>query len=1137
MGMIAASVGSAVASPSSHGEQAAKDSQAASGVIVLLRNQHSNLAIARGRTSARASANRADQSPLIARAKSAGARNLHSFSSINAFSATVTSAQAATLASDPSVAAVVPDRTLTLGPSQKQAIQNAAKAATVVPDSSVCPSDPSMPLLEPEALQVTNTAFSDASVPQAQSIVDGTGVEVAYIADGIDINNPDFIRADGTHVFVDYQDFSGEGPNAPSGAAEAFGDASAIAAQGRQVYDLSTYVNQAHPLPAGCNITVRGMAPGASLVGLKVFGNSNSAPTSRFIQAIDYAITSGVDVLNESFGGNPYPDNNNDPISLADHAAVAAGITVTASTGDAGTNGTNGSPSTSAGVIGVGATTTFRSYAQTTSSGVQLGNGTWIDNNISGLSSGGVTQQGRVPDLVAPGDLGWALCSTDTDTYEECTNDAGEPSPIQDFGGTSQSAPLTAGAAALVIEAYKNTHGGVRPTPALVQRLLTSTATDEGHPASEQGAGLLNSLAAVQAAESWHDTNGAPAPVGANLAASPTQIALNGNPGASVSTTVSATNVSSQSELVSASVRTLGNQVSSVSGTDTLNTATAPTYVDAYGTVRSYVAQTFTVGANVDQLDVSNAAALASGFSIRIILIDPSGAYAAYSIPQGYNNFSHVDVAAPAAGIWTLYNAASKSSGFNGPVQYNVTQTDFTYPASITPTSMTIGAGKTGTFHVNTKLSSTPGDVSDAIQLTGANGVPTSVPLTLRTDVPTKDSTWTGTITGGNGRAQGGPAQANYYYVNIPKNAAQFSVGFTFADPDQIYNATLAAPDGQVYSFQSNASFDGNGNLQAANGLQIYRRYPQAGKWELALETTNPVSGEELASTFTAKVAYEPLSITAPKFPNGPKMRLASGVPVNFPVNITNTGTTALTYFADGRLNTAGTIPLVELSGYATTSLPVPAGVNPRWLVPSEVTSLTAESVADQPVNLDFYYNSGDPDYYASANGNDATVNFSARMVSPGLWLDDVGQTGPFSGPAPAGTVTTTVTAKGLLFDPAVTSTTGDIWTEGVESANKTRLGPLTARLIDEHGADLTKMRVGLATVPAVRSVKPSDTPPDPTGPVTLAPGQSGTITVTITPSAPSGTVVKGKLFVDDFNNLTDSGDELKSFPYSYTVK
>ena len=55
------------------------------------------------------------------------------------------------------------------------------------------------------------------------------------------------------------------------------------------------------------------MAPGASLIGLKVFGNSNTAPTSRFIEAIDYAVTDGADVLNESFGGNPYPDTGDRP--------------------------------------------------------------------------------------------------------------------------------------------------------------------------------------------------------------------------------------------------------------------------------------------------------------------------------------------------------------------------------------------------------------------------------------------------------------------------------------------------------------------------------------------------------------------------------------------------------------------------------------------------------------------------------------------------------------------------------------------------------------------------------------------------------------------------------------------------------
>ncbi len=60
--------------------------------------------------------------------------------------------------------------------------------------------------------------------------------------------------------------------------------------------------------------------------------------------------------------------------------------------------------------------------------------------------------------------------------------------------------------------------------------------------------------------------------------------------------------------------------------------------------------------------------------------------------------------------------------------------------------------------------------------------------------------------------------------------------------------------------------------------------------------------------------------------------------------------------------------------------------------------------------------------------------------------------------------------------------------------------------------------------------------------PVVINPGQSATITVTITPSGSSGTVVSGTLFVDDFlTNVPPFGqqgaDELTGIPYTYTIK
>jgi len=53
---------------------------------------------------------------------------------------------------------------------------------------------------------------------------------------------------------------------------------------------------------------------------------------------------------------------------------------------------------------------------------------------------------------------------------------------------------------------------------------------------------------------------------------------------------------------------------------------------------------------------------------------------------------------------------------------------------------------------------------------------------------------------------------------------------------------------------------------------------------------------------------------------------------------------------------------------------------------------------------------------------------------------------------------------------------------------------------------------------------------------LTLAPGQTGTITVTFTPSAPKGTAVGGFIGVDTFNGYTVAGDELVNIPYSYKV-
>ena len=202
-------------------------------VVVLLKDQYANLPASSSSIAARVQATDAAQAPLIAKAKHDGGTAIRALHVANAFAVTISTAGAADLAADPAVASVVADRQVAATPAATPTAPAPAKLASpqiVAPtrapaSSTVCPSNPSKPLLEPEALQATHTAFSNNSTPSAQQIATGKGVTVAFLADGLDPNNPDFIRADGTHVFIDYQDFSGEGPNAVTGGAEAFGDA------------------------------------------------------------------------------------------------------------------------------------------------------------------------------------------------------------------------------------------------------------------------------------------------------------------------------------------------------------------------------------------------------------------------------------------------------------------------------------------------------------------------------------------------------------------------------------------------------------------------------------------------------------------------------------------------------------------------------------------------------------------------------------------------------------------------------------------------------------------------------------------------------------------------------------------------
>ena len=899
----------------------------ANRVIVVLGSQQSGRLATAASVRARATAQRAIRRPLIASITRSGGAVTHQFTVLNAFSAQVSTAEKARLAASPSVAAVMPDALVT--ESQPDAVGqtgsggNSGPGNPTTPQSGVCPSDPAKPLLEPEALGTMHVAYSDPNTPQAQNLATGKGVKVAFFADGLDINNPDFIRADGSHVFIDYRDFTGDGPNAPTSAAEAFGDASSIAAQGRQVYDVSDFVNPAHPLPPGCNITVRGVAPGASLIGMKVFG-TESAYTSVIIQGMDWAVTQDhADIISESFGDHTLPDVTAlDMVKQFNDAAVRAGVTVSQGTCDCGATGTPSSPATDPLVLDSGGNTNFQNYAQTTSYGFQFSNGTWLNDNISSIAGGGFAQNASSPDFVTPAEANWALCTPNPAIYLECTDFKGAPAQLEQFGGVSQSTPFTSGVAALMIEAYRNTHHGQTPSPALVKQILQSTSNDLGFPNEEQGSGEVDALKSVQEAMS---VNGG-TPTGHGLLFNQAKLTITKTAGSSDDENVSVTNTGATTQTVRAHGRALTQTVSDDKQDVILPPPGSPSsFVDQFGGSRPFVKTTFTVPANVDRL-VAYDAWPGPNARVGLTLIDPNGTYAAYTRPQGDGNHTQVDVRKPVAGKWTAL-VFLRDGTYTGVVHLEFATERFGGVDSVSPSSLTLRPGQTGRFRLHTRLPSSPGDSGHDLVISDSSGDQTVVPVVLRSLVPVgrHGGSFSGTIIGGNGREF--IEQQNTFAFDVPRGSRVLSASLTFPDnPNTELVATLVDPDGNLLGSQSTLYVPADQNQPATytHGMRAVTLDPKPGRWTFVVNVANPVGGQTLSSPYRGAVSFDPLSISARGLPRGDKVK--AGQPITAVVTVRNDGPGTEDVFADPRLNSTETDSVFPISDN-TVPMPIPGNV------------------------------------------------------------------------------------------------------------------------------------------------------------------------------------------------------------------
>ncbi len=417
-------------------------------MVVVFKDQLANLPANRAHQHARAATAASMQAPLVAQLKQVGATHITKLSLLNAVAATMPASEAQALSDNPGVKAVVPDATIVIGDATSStntvAASQVAKStmpATAADGQRLCNKSPDKPLTEPEALTSIHAI-------RASAIATGQGVVIGNVDADTLAGNPNMIRPNGKHVIIDAPN-----PNENVFSDEFNGDVSTMAAQGTVTYTYASQLPFSNISP-NCTFRIVGDAPGASLLTTGEFSDTNSqgqvvAPASQVIAGLQQAVNNGVDVVSESYGFGALPSANADLLEPTNIAMVAAGVVVVESAGDSGSSGTVEEPAANPAIIDAAGTNDLRLLAQ--ADGYTKG---WLDDNMTTLSSGGTTAVGDVVDLAAPGYLALAAAGKGQTPL---------PLPTEAFGGTSQSAPFISGAAADVIQAYRDTHGGASP--------------------------------------------------------------------------------------------------------------------------------------------------------------------------------------------------------------------------------------------------------------------------------------------------------------------------------------------------------------------------------------------------------------------------------------------------------------------------------------------------------------------------------------------------------------------------------------------------------------------------------------------------------------------------------------------------
>jgi hypothetical protein len=877
-------------------------------MVVVFDDQLTNLPANRTHGQARQSTAASMQAPLVAQLKQVGATRITNLSLLNAVAATMPAAEAQSLSHTGGVKAVVPDGTVIIGGDTSNTNTNTVGASQVaksaIPRTAadgqrLCNASPANPLLEPEALTSIHDASDDPNDGnEASAIATGQGVIVGNVDADTLAGNPNMIRPNGQHVIIDAPN-----PNENTFSDEFNGDVSTIAAQGTVTYSYASQLPFSN-FPAKCSFRIVGDATGASLLTTGFFTDTNSsgqivAPESQVIAGLQQAVNEGVNVVSESYGFGALPGANDDLLEPTNDAMVAAGVVVVESAGDSGSSGTVEAPADDPNVIDAGGTNDLRLLAQ--ADGYTKG---WEDDNMTTLSSGGTAPNGAVVDLVAPGYLALAAAGAGQDP----------PLPTEAFGGTSQSAPFISGAAADVIQAYRDTHGGATPTPAQVKEILTSTATDIGADADQQGAGLLNVYAAVEAARQMPGSTSKTDAAAPGLVSDPTQLDVQGLGGSTVHKLVTLYNPSSTTERVTSTYRVLGGETSF--GNPVTENVSAPSPsapIPAQGaTAAAPIKFTVPSGTSVLDADMRWPDPTNSDDNIlTFILTDPAGKLAQMSYDYGASNgpnaspdIQHSTVEHPMSGTWTaqivwangrghVQTAPDTPGPYRGTVTFQASGQNFTTTPAAAP--VTIAPHGVAGVPLGIALPQAAGDAPESVQFTGSQGLESSVPIARRTLIPSAGGSFGATLTSSVSRGAG---QIKTFYVNVPQGEKDLDVSLKAPDhnaDDPVYYYLFSPADLQPAVTESGnidvTAVDTTPTTKNPTGnASLITPDPQPGLWEIDVMQGATTDGTEFSQTVTGVVAYNQLApVTETGLPTSKSTTIGSGSKVPITVTVKNT--------------------------------------------------------------------------------------------------------------------------------------------------------------------------------------------------------------------------------------------------------